>query len=122
MPTYEYVCCDCRHHFDVIKMVSEIDRLEECPECCAFCNPHCRQITLPNLDRSAAADWNNPHFSPALGCKVKGDREARQIAKRRGLEEVGTEAPEKIHAKFERDRQERTERRWADADREKVYE
>ena len=30
---YHYVCTGCGHHFDVVKKLAEIDRVEVCPEC-----------------------------------------------------------------------------------------
>ena len=32
MPTYEYVCDDCSHEFDVFQSMKD-DRLKTCPEC-----------------------------------------------------------------------------------------
>jgi putative FmdB family regulatory protein len=32
MPTYEYVCKDCEHHFEVVQAFSD-DALTTCPEC-----------------------------------------------------------------------------------------
>ncbi|HHU36279.1 MAG TPA: FmdB family transcriptional regulator [Treponema sp.] len=32
MPTYEYACDSCGHHFDVVQKMAD-KRLEDCPEC-----------------------------------------------------------------------------------------
>ena len=119
IPTYVYRCPDCRTEFDVIKRIADIDNLESCPECCAFCNPATRQIARVNF--TGAADWNTQSWNPALGCYTRNTRHARQIAKSRGMEEVGTEPPEKIHAAFERQQAETREQRWKDAERDKIY-
>lgn len=32
MPTYEYLCKDCEHHFEIVQSFSD-DALTVCPEC-----------------------------------------------------------------------------------------
>ncbi len=122
MPTYAYKCPSCTSLFDVIKPMAELDRLEECPACCGFANSGSRLIQAANIDRTAAAGWNGQTFHPALGCYTRSDQHARKIAKARGLEEVGTESPDKIHKHFEAQRETVRDQRWAEADRVKVYE
>ena len=117
MPTYVYF--DGQHEWDVIKRIAEIDNPEQCPECGLEGR---RLLQAPMLDRSAASDWNEQTWHPALGCYTKSNAHARKIAKSRGLEEVGTEKPEAIHKAFEKQREETREKRWAEADRVKVYE
>jgi putative FmdB family regulatory protein len=119
IPTYAYRCQDCRQEFDVVKRVADIDQLEECPECCAFVNSASRLIVPVNFN--GAADWNTQTFNPALGCYTRNTLHARQIAKSRGLEEVGTEPVEKIHKHFEKQQEETRAARWDDAMKVKVY-
>lgn len=51
-------------------------------------------------------------FNPGLGCVTRSAKHRKEIAKRKGLEEVGTESPDKIHSKSDRDREEIRQRRW----------
>lgn len=114
MPTYVYAHCD--QEWDVIKRVAALDDPEPCPQCQ---EPGVRQIVAVNF--TGADDWNTQTFNPALGCYTRNTLHARRLAKGRGMEEVGTEPPEKIHAKFERDKEEKRQARWDDAMRDKVY-
>ncbi len=79
-------------------------------------------MTVPNIDRTAAGDWNTPSFNHALGQWTKSAKHARQIAKAKGWEEIGNEDPEKIHKKDDQTRKDNYDRRWAEADRVKLYE
>lgn len=115
MPTYEYNC-QCGNQWDVIKRVADIDEVELCDKCQRLGD---RQISRTSF--AGAADWNTQHFSPALGKVVKNNREARQLAKDRGMLEVGNEKPEVIHKHFDTQREDTREQRWKDADRVKVY-
>ncbi len=116
MPTYEYGCKS-GHQWDVIKTVSAIDDPELCPDCRATGD---RRISRTNF--TGASDWNNQTYNPALGCYTKSTADARKIAKSRGYEEIGTEKPESIHKAMDKTRQDNRDRRWAEADREKLYE
>lgn len=33
MPMYEYICANCKHKFDVLKSIKNIENLEKCPIC-----------------------------------------------------------------------------------------
>ncbi len=33
MPIYEYVCCKCDKHFDLLRPMSQADRPARCPDC-----------------------------------------------------------------------------------------
>ncbi len=102
--------------WDVTKSMSAIDEPETCPDCQ---NAGMRRISRTHF--YGAGDWNNQQWNPGLGCYTKSNGHARQIAKNRGLEEVGNEKVETIHKTFEKQRDDTRERRWQEADREKVY-
>lgn len=115
MPTYIYRC-EKEHQWDVVKPMSQLDAPERCEACG---EPGTRQIARVNFN--GASDWNSQTFNPALGCYTRNTRHARQIAKSRGYEEIGNEPVEKIHSTFEKQREETRAKRWAEADREKLY-
>jgi putative FmdB family regulatory protein len=115
MPIYEYECSKCSGWFEVAKRIAEIDN----PETCKCGGLGERRISRVNFN--GASDWNNQTYHPGLGCYTRSDQHARQIAKARGLEEVGTEKLETIHKHFDRQREDMAKQRWAEADREKVY-
>lgn len=119
MPIYDYSHESCGLRWEVAKPMRESDTPEACPKCGEV------GVKLPSLcaiDKTAAGGWNEQQMHPALGCYTRSTQHARKIAKSRGMEEVGTEPPEKIHAAMDRQRADTAERRWEDATREKVYE
>ncbi len=119
MPTYPHICSSCGRDWDVYCSVATRDDEHLCP--CCYGRGH-RQITIPNIDKSAAADWNTPHFNPALGQVVQSNKHAQKIAKAKGLIEVGNEKPENIHKHFEKQREQAHKDRWENADRVMKYE
>lgn len=106
---YAYKCPGCQHDFDVIKSIAQIDFSEECPKCGIEAE---RQIVAPNIAKIAAGAWNNQTFNAALGCYTRNDQHAARIAKSRGYEEIGNEPPEKIHAHFDRQREDTAQKRY----------
>ena len=118
MPIYDYHHESCGLRWEVAKPMRESDTPEPCPKCG---ETGTKLPSLCAIDKTAAGGWNNQQFHPGLGCYTRSDQHARKIAKSRGLEEVGNEPPEKIHAAMERAKAETSAQRWADADREKQY-
>jgi putative FmdB family regulatory protein len=119
MPTYEWDCVGCRVTWDVVTRIAERDEPQRCPKCQALGtrNP----VVLCAIDKSAASDWNNVSYNPGLGCWTKSWKHGREIAKSRGMEEIGNEPVENIHKKYEKQRAETRAKRWEEADRVKVY-
>ena len=114
MPIYEYRCSDCQADWDVVKSMSQLERKETCPACGR--ENGCKSRLPPRgTSFSGASDWNTQHFSPALGRVVKNHRHARQVAKEKGMIEVGNESPDKIHKHFDDQRQETRKKRWESA-------
>ena len=105
---YEYDCCD--HIFEVIKPLAEFDRAEHCPKCA---KPAKRIISRTSFQ--GASDWDTAAYCPALGQVVKSDKHRRQIARSRGLEEVGTQDMNKFNKAQDQERQKEADRRLDDA-------
>lgn len=118
MPTYPHRCVSCSREWDVQCRVADRDEPQRCPACDAVGD---RQLTVPQIDKVAAGSWNQASYNPALGCWTDSWKHGRQIAKSRGMVEVGDEPPEKIHARAEKQREETREQRWKDADRVMKY-
>ncbi len=116
MPTYEYAC-PAGHREDVIKSMAELDREEACTTCGQV---SARQLVRTHIHGSAG-DWNRQEFNPGLGCYTKSNKHARDIAKSRGMEEVGTEKLGTIHKHFDTKREEIRAERWREVDRDKLY-
>lgn len=110
--TYEYECTKCAKRFDVIKSVKDIDVNEFCPNCEA---PAERKFSFRVHIIGAAVQ--NAEYNPALGCVVKNKAHREEIAKRKGLVEIGNDfkSPDDIHKKFDQDRAEKKNKAWEDA-------
>jgi len=50
-------------------------------------------------------------FNPGLGCITRNKKHRAEIAKSRGLEEIGNENPDKIEKALTKEREERLEKR-----------
>lgn len=109
---YEYHCPECRKRFDVIKSASEMEREETCG-----CGAVARRQFVPSRVHFIGTAVQHPEFNPGLGCIVKNSKHRTEVAKQKGLVEVGNEPVDKIHKHFEREREERREKAWSEADR-----
>jgi putative FmdB family regulatory protein len=92
---YEFLCAWCVKSFDVVRPVSEYDAAAFCPDCGHEGN----RVRFPRKLHLYNTAVQEKQFNPALGC-VATDREAKQIAKERGMIEVGNERVEQ-HVKAE---------------------
>jgi putative FmdB family regulatory protein len=119
MPTYGWKCAACGHEWDVHTTIARRDEPEKCSKCPG---DGARTLSAPNIDKVAASSWNQQSYNPGLGCWTKSWKHGREIAKARGLEEVGDEATDKIHSRYEARREDIREERWRSADRDMVYE
>jgi putative FmdB family regulatory protein len=92
---YDYKC-DEHGVFEIWKSMHDASRVEHCPQC----------------GKEGIRIWNNrsgfmgekvehSHFNPGLGCVVKSNRHAQQIAASRGMVEVGNENPDTVHREME---------------------
>ena len=105
---YPYLCQSCNSKFDVTKSVKDIDTTEHCPKCSAIAS---RQIA-GGQSLQGLSDWNSAHFNHALGQWVSSNKEASRIARSKGMIEVGTEDVEKIHKKYDNEREEKIRTRY----------
>lgn len=106
MPVYPYRCLTCEHKFDIVKTVANIDSREICPSCQT--NETARYIVPVNF--TGASDWDKASYNYGLGCVTKNNKHAAQIAKERGLVEVGGESHETIAKRNAKARDDRFEK------------
>jgi putative FmdB family regulatory protein len=109
MPTYPYECKDCAHKFDIVKTVSRIDEVEQCPSC----NSDKTGRYLTRFHFYGASDWDKAEYNPGLGMVIRNKRHRRDEAKARGMIEIGNEDPDKTHAHYEKQREKQSEDSWA---------
>lgn len=108
---YEFRCAKCDFLFDVVRSVSEFSRSAQCTQCGNMAE---LQVSRNKNLFSVSGIPESPEFNPGLGCVVKSGRERKELAKRKGLIEVGTEKVESVHAHFDNAREERLKKSWED--------
>lgn len=118
MPTYGWKC-DEHGPWDVCVPIADRDNPQPCPSCGVHGT---KQLSAPNIDRVASGAWNQQSYNPGLGCWTKSWKHGREIAKARGMEEVGDEPADKLLKAADKKREETRQERWAEADRVKLYE
>ena len=85
MATYPYYCVSCGRNEDIIKSMRDAAREEICPQCEITMN---RIWVAPEL---SGASVQEAEYNPALGCVTKNKRHRTEIAKRKGLQEIGND-------------------------------
>jgi hypothetical protein len=79
--------------FDVVKSVKDFDVKHGCPQC----EHKETEIVISPKIHHIGAKVQNAEFNPGLGCVVKNKQEREEIAKRKGLIEVGNERPDTLY-------------------------
>ena len=85
---YEYYCDECSRTTEIVKTIAEIDRHELCEMCDI---PMVRHLTGKVGFSGEKTESHNSYFHHALGQVVKSDDHAKEIAKNKGLIEVGND-------------------------------
>lgn len=89
MMIYEFLCKKCNVIDEIIRHHMDLEEPVICPDCNSEMKRHYVPVTVKTQGESI------PYFHPALGQMVKSDSDAQDIAKSRGLVEVGNEDVEK---------------------------
>lgn len=101
--------CQCGFHFDVIKPIADIDNPEHCPKCNELGERYISSSVFFCGEKVDHAEYN-----PALGCITKNSKHRKQLAKDRGLEEIGNESVQNIHKHFESQKERELSKTWDD--------
>lgn len=109
--TYEYFCKLCNKTFDVIKSVKDFDRSETCGDCGEFAH----RRFVPEYVSFLNTKVEHPEYNPGLGCVVRNKKHRAEIAKSRGLVEVGTQNMEDLSKQCEKVQQEKREKAYDQA-------
>lgn len=109
--TYEYDCTQCNNRFDVVKSVRQMDAQEFCPQCKSLA----RRIFIPQNVFFNKTKVEHAAYNPGLGCVVKNERHKKEILSQRGLVEVGNECPKRLRSNYEKQLEEKKEKRWDQA-------
>lgn len=110
MPTYEFRCNKCDKNFQTVESIKTFDGDGHCPTC----NKRSKEYIFTANVYFVGAKVESPEFSPALGQVVKNSKHRKEIAREKGLIEIGNEPTEKIHKKFDSDRADKLKKSWDD--------
>ncbi len=104
---YEYKCQDCGHRFDVVKPVKDFDLKHACSECDGETH-----VVISSKIHHIGAKVQNAEFNQGLGCVVHSKREREEIAKQKGLIEVGNESPDTLFKESVKKHEQDKQREW----------
>ncbi len=109
--TYEYLCEECGVLTDIIKSVSDLDRVETC----AYCSKHLARQFSPHV-HFIGTSVQSAEYNYGLGFVVKNKRHREELAKQKGLIEVGSDygTSEKMQKSFDTERAHKFAKRWED--------
>jgi putative FmdB family regulatory protein len=106
MPTYVYRCTACAKKHEIVKSIKIASQEEVCPDC---------SITMDRVYTTfqiIGASVQNAEFNPGLGCVTKSSNDRKEIAKRKGLIEVGNETPDTLYKETVVKREKEREKEW----------
>lgn len=108
--TYVYDCPDCSHRFDVIKPARDMEKNETCPKCGEFA----LRRFVPEHVYISGAKVEHAEYNPALGCVTKNSKHRAELAKRKGLVEVGNDygSGEAMQKNFDTEREKKLAKRY----------
>lgn len=104
--TYEYRCAPCAHSFDVMKSHTEMSRAEACPKC----EREAIRQFVPQRVFLSGTKVQHAEYNPGLGCVVRNKEHRAELAKAKGLVEIGNDYKntDNIHKEFEQKREQRS--------------
>lgn len=98
--------CPGAHEFEVYKPIADIAREEKCPQC--------GEVAVRYIARTHfyGAKVEDAEWNPAFGQVVKNTKHRKQLAKEKGMEEIGNEPVENVHKHFEKQKERELEQSW----------
>lgn len=110
MPTYEYRCEPCNKQYDVTKLISEYSKSPG-QDVCPDCGKIGYRIYSCNIEFTGTK-IEDAEYNVGLGTITKSKAHRDELAKRKGLIEVGNEKPDTIHKHFDVQRETARKRSW----------
>jgi putative FmdB family regulatory protein len=104
---YDFYCEKCDQNFEIIKSIKEYNGKEHCPTC-----QNLGQRIFSCGIEFLGSKIEDAEYNYGLGCITKSKRHREEIAKRKGMIELGNECPDKAHNYFEKSRNEKRKREW----------
>lgn len=96
--------------FDVIKSHREMTREETCA-----CGAISERKFVPSRVHFVGTSVQHPEYNPGLGCVVNNKQHRAEIARQKGLEEVGNTSVESIHKHFDKAKEEKLDKAYDEA-------
>ncbi len=87
------------------------------PETCPDCKTIAMYVFAPTRLLFSGEKVQDAEYNPGLGCITRNKYHRAEIAKAKGVEEIGNEKPEVLHKHFDRVREQKRDASWADADK-----
>jgi hypothetical protein len=87
------------------------------PENCSKCNQEAIRQFSPNRLYLNGTKVEHAEYNPGLGCIVRNKSHRAELCKIKGVEEIGNEKPDFLHNYYEKQREEKFEKSWAEADK-----
>ncbi len=103
---YPYECPNCKHTFEVVKSVKDIDNIEHCIKCDTISN---RYIAKTHF--YGASDWDTK-WNPGLGRYTQSSQHKKKLCQELNVEEVGNESPESLHKQAESTNKQILDQNW----------
>ena len=104
------MCEGCGCEYEVIKSITEYSKAPA-QDKCPICNKIGYRVFSCNI-QFTGTKIEDAEYNPALGMITKSKRHRDEIAKRKGLIEIGNENPETIHKHFDKSREEARKKSW----------
>lgn len=110
MPTYEYNCEKCDQEYSIIKSMKSYDGKDPCPGCGNIGD----RIISPNI-LFTGTSVQDAEFNHGLGEVTKSAAHRKELAKRKGMIEVGNECLKKHEKELANDKKKRIAKGWDNA-------
>jgi hypothetical protein len=119
MTGFEYFCEKCDVVFEIYRSMKQgrwtLAELKDEKEDGGQC-PHCKNISFTRKFSAkiqfVGASVEDAEYNPALGQVVKNSRHRKEIAKQKGLIEVGNEKTESLHKQADKQRADKLKKTW----------
>lgn len=87
------------------------------PENCSGCGVEARREFVPQRIYFSGTKVEEAEYNPGLGCIVRGKKEREEICKVKGLQEIGNEPIASVNKHYDKAREDKFEKSWAEADK-----
>lgn len=108
MPTYTFLCPKCEVNFDTVESIKTYDGDGECPTC----KNVSRERIFSHKIHFIGAAVQHAEYNPAFGQVVKNKQHRDELAKQKGLVEIGNEKPATVHKHFDDARADKIKKAW----------